>query len=78
MQEHIFKAALGGLLHDIGKFAQRAGELGRRPWDKAAEADYKYEHALYSGDFVEKYVPQQWIEGLSGPARCHQPQTQHD
>lgn len=26
MKENVFKAALAGLLHDIGKFAQRAGD----------------------------------------------------
>ncbi len=78
MQDDVFKAALAGLLHDVGKFAQRAGELGTRTWDGEAEKDYKYQHALYSGDFVEKYVPKQWREGLSGPARHHRPQTHHD
>lgn len=78
MKENVFKAALAGLLHDIGKFAQRAGELGSRIWDDTARQDYKYQHALYSGDFVEKYVPKQWREGLSGPARHHQPLTHHD
>jgi CRISPR-associated protein Csm1 len=78
MDDKVFQAALAGLLHDIGKFAQRAGELGSRTWDGEAERDYKYQHALYSGDFVEKYVPQQWAKGLSGPARHHRPQTHHD
>ncbi len=78
MDNTVFQAALAGLLHDIGKFAQRAGELGSRTWDGEAERDYKYQHALYSGDFVEKYVPQQWAKSLSGPARHHRPQTHHD
>lgn len=78
MDDKVFQAALAGLLHDVGKFGQRAGELGSRTWDKEAEQDYKYQHALYSGDFVEKYVPTQWAKGLSGPAHHHRPQTHHD
>lgn len=78
MDDKVFQAALAGLLHDVGKFGQRAGELGSRTWDGEAERDYKYQHALYSGDFVEKYVPKQWAKGLSGPARHHRPQTPHD
>jgi len=78
MDDKVFQAALAGLLHDVGKFAQRAGELGSRTWDSESERDYKYQHALYSGDFVEKYVPKQWQTGLSGPARHHRPQTHHD
>jgi len=52
---------LGALLHDIGKFAQRAG----RPCSRDLEAEYlpsfngkrSHWHALYSDYFVEKDLP---------------------
>lgn len=75
MEDKVFKAALGGLLHNIGKFAQRAGEAASRTWDGEAEQDYKYQHALYSGDFVEKYVPSHWAGELSGPASHDRPRS---
>lgn len=53
-------AALAGLLHDIGKFALRAGERGTREWDDLGRKDYGYYHALLTADFVEKYVPDPW------------------
>ena len=53
MEEKIFQAALAGLLHDIGKFSQRAGVLGTtRTWDNQAQKDYKYKHALLTHDSV--------------------------
>ena len=58
--DQVFLAALAGLLHDIGKFALRAGEGASRLWDDAAQRDYKYKHALLSEDFVQKYVPEAW------------------
>lgn len=56
----VFLAALAGLLHDIGKFALRAGEGASRVWDGEAQRDYKYRHALLSEDFVQKHVPEIW------------------
>ncbi len=62
MEQHqpVFLAALAGLLHDIGKFALRAGEGASRTWDQEAQQDYKYKHALLSEDFVQKFVPSAW------------------
>lgn len=62
-------AALAGLLHDIGKFALRAGERGTREWDNLAQSDYGYYHALLTADFVEKFVPDPWrltVKHLAG------------
>ncbi|MGQ9716755.1 MAG: type III-A CRISPR-associated protein Cas10/Csm1 [Anaerolineae bacterium] len=50
-QDDIYRIALAGLLHDIGKFAQRAG------WMKGP-------HAEVGGEFVRQFVPQAWREGL--------------
>lgn len=54
---NVLSAALAGLLHDVGKFAQRAGERGSRTWDTQAQQDFKYLHALLTADFIDKYVP---------------------
>ena len=47
MREAVFKIALAGLLHDIGKFAQRAATEGKRiQWDAKAEAEFKVAESL--------------------------------
>jgi CRISPR-associated protein Csm1 len=75
MEEAIFKAALAGLLHDVGKFAQRAGESGSRIWDDQARQDFGYFHALLSSDFVARYVPEQWcVLVKSAVSSHHRPQ----
>jgi len=51
MREEVLRAALAGLLHDVGKFAQRAG------WRKG-------KHAEVGGEFAQEHVPPQWHEGL--------------
>ncbi len=50
-RDSVYLAALAGLLHDIGKFAQRAGWLSG-------------EHAEVGGEVVRRYVPAQWREHL--------------
>jgi CRISPR-associated protein Csm1 len=50
-KDAVYPVALAGLLHDIGKFAQRAG------WMKGA-------HPEVGGEFVRQLVPQAWREGL--------------
>lgn len=79
MEEKVFIAALAGLLHDIGKFALRAGEKGTRTWDQEAQADYKYFHALLTSDYVQKYVPEAWrtkVKNLA--ANHHQPTSDEE
>ncbi|MGC9371616.1 MAG: HD domain-containing protein, partial [Paracoccaceae bacterium] len=49
--EQVYLAALAGLLHDIGKFAQRAG------WGSGR-------HTEVGGEVVRQYVPEPWREGL--------------
>ncbi|RMF32728.1 MAG: type III-A CRISPR-associated protein Cas10/Csm1, partial [Chloroflexi bacterium] len=46
-----FTIALAALLHDIGKFAQRAG------WRRGR-------HTVVGGEFVRRYVPHRWREHL--------------
>ncbi len=72
-------AALAGLLHDIGKFALRAGERGTREWDDLGRKDYGYYHALLTTDFVEKYVPDPWkaeVKRMAG--NHHRPLNRND
>ncbi|MEW5958876.1 MAG: type III-A CRISPR-associated protein Cas10/Csm1 [Chloroflexota bacterium] len=80
MNDDTFKAALAGLLHDIGKFGQRAGEKFGIPWSNDENSDikkrYGYQHALYTDQIVERIVPPQWRQGVRGPAgHHHRPQT---
>lgn len=70
MDEKVLMAALAGLLHDIGKFAQRAGEKPGQDFDKADVGSHGY-HALLSNDFVNAYVPEHLRNGLSGVLYHH-------
>lgn len=71
MEDRVWQMALAGLLHDIGKFAQRADERGSRIWDEQAKRDYGYYHALLSEDFVEKYVPPACKDAVKGLVGSH-------
>ncbi len=70
--------ALAGLLHDIGKFAQRAGVKPTQTFEGETEREVKYLHALLSDDFVAQHVPTTLRAGLSGPRRHHRPQSRQD
>lgn len=72
--EHVWQAALAGLLHDVGKFSQRAG-IAVSENDKEAYAQIKYAHVLGSYDFFKDFVPKDWHQSLSGVAYHHQPRT---
>lgn len=76
MSEQTYLLALGGLLHDIGKFALRAGVGGGRIWDDEAQSDYGYKHASLSADFLRDDVPAPWNSGVAyqGVALHHRPQ----
>ena len=65
MRPKILKAALAGLLHDIGKFAQRAQ---KNPWDRPSGFTDDKEvygengfHALWSAWFAKTYVDRDWL-----------------
>lgn len=77
-QNKVVLIALAGLLHDIGKFAQRAGVGVSRTWDSQAEADYKYKHALLTQDFIEEYVPAPWKDQVKYLAANHHRPTNAD
>ncbi len=52
--QKVFFAALAGLLHDVGKFAQRAGVLA------PAGKDDTNDRTVLSRKFIAEYVPEQW------------------
>ena len=55
----VFQAALAGLLHDVGKFAQRAGDQVSSEWSEGkTKADFGYQHALHTWHFANKYLPE--------------------
>lgn len=69
MNEQVYRSALAGLLHDIGKVAVRAGERGSRIWDDEARRDFGYFHALLTADFVDRCTPEPWraeVKNLAG------------
>ena len=70
-QNRVLFAALAGLLHDIGKFAQRADVGISRIWDAQAQQDYKYKHALLTADFIDAYVPEAWRAEVKRLAANH-------
>jgi CRISPR-associated protein Csm1 len=80
MDERIWKAALAGLLHDIGKFAQRAGEGRYEAFDANTRQEVHYDHALRSYWFVQQYISTSLRnEGrLSGVAYHHRPKSIQD
>ncbi len=55
MNEELGKIALAGLLHDIGKLGQRAGET----------SDSKKDHPSVGDKFVSTYVPRPWQDALA-------------
>lgn len=71
MEEKVFEAALAGLLHDVGKVAQRAGVKPNKDFSKEDVGKHGY-HALLSQQFVENYVPKHLQRGLSGVLYHHQ------
>lgn len=76
--DEVYLAALAGLLHDIGKFAQRAGVGKYELTDKQTLNEVRYEHALFSDSFLREYVPERWRSSLSAPRRHHNPQSDQD
>ncbi|MGY4707273.1 type III-A CRISPR-associated protein Cas10/Csm1 [Candidatus Bipolaricaulota sp. J31] len=55
MREEVLKAALAGLLHDVGKLGMLTGETARG----------KYAHASVGERFVRSYVPAHWQDALA-------------
>lgn len=72
IREEVWKAALAGLLHDIGKFAQRAGVEVRNEWsDAQTQADFGYQHALHTYQFVKTHLPESIARDINLLAAYH-------
>jgi len=71
MGESTYLLALAGLLHDVGKFAVRAGARGTRTWDQDAQRDFGHYHALLTADFAGEYVPEAWRVPVKNAASNH-------
>ncbi|MEA3408142.1 MAG: type III-A CRISPR-associated protein Cas10/Csm1 [Chloroflexota bacterium] len=78
MRNEIFITALAGLLHDIGKFALRAGMSSSEIWDEEGREIYGYKHALLSADFCRDYVPSPWREIVRHVSFHHRPHDRLD
>gem|GEM_PF-2608971 len=63
MDDTIYKIAIAGFFHDIGKFAERAGMLFENGYieknadlyQPAIKGRYTHRHALYTAAFIERY-----------------------
>ncbi|RKY57917.1 MAG: type III-A CRISPR-associated protein Cas10/Csm1, partial [Candidatus Latescibacterota bacterium] len=67
-----YQVALAGLLHDIGKFWQRTGASTPREFTKEDYGEHGA-HAAFSAEFVGKYVPEAFREGLGAVLYHHNP-----
>ncbi len=74
MREETITAAVAGLLHDLGKFAQRAGISPSQTWDAEAQLDYRYKHAILSGEIAENLLGRDWAEALQAITYHHRPE----
>ncbi len=72
--EETYRMALAGLLHDIGKFAQRGTAQVLKSWNDETKHEFKYQHALHTWHFIEKYVPKAFQVGVLA-AYHHRPQN---
>lgn len=74
MQDRVFFAALGGLLHDIGKLIQRSQP---DPWKKPERfrTDALKTHAAFSAEFIWENLPENWREAVLPAAYHHNPQA---
>lgn len=79
MRDEVIQAALAGLLHDIGKLAQRADQKPDRNWDNEAKKDFGYYHAALTDYVLQQIVPQRWLSSVRGmTANHHRPQSAQD
>ena len=71
--------AIAGLIHDIGKFMLRAAVSGDRIWDREAQGDFRYKHAMLTAAFAERFIPEPWripVKNMAG--NHHRPRTRED
>lgn len=80
-QTQVYLAALAGLLHDIGKFAQRADAPMREIPDAQTLQEVRYRHALAGYSFVQDFataLPPEARRALSGVLYHHAPKSDAD
>jgi CRISPR-associated protein Csm1 len=70
MDDSVFTAALAGLLHDVGKVAQRAGKAPPVPDQK----DDPFAHPLLSEAFIQEYVPAEFQGQIVSIRHHHRPE----
>lgn len=76
MKHNVIEAALAGLLHDVGKFAQRGAERGTLESKDAVKMYGRY-HAMLTADFLKDFLP--FDDNVRLPAANHHvPQSQLD
>lgn len=74
MDDKVLSATLAGLLHDIGKFAQRAGEkLSPGKFDPDLYGKHGYHAALADQVFIQEFVPPALQHLMIGAVLHHQP-----
>jgi len=79
MRDEVIQAALAGLLHDIGKLAQRADQKPERIWDDQAKKDFGYYHAALTDYFLQEIVPKRWLPSIRGmTTNHHRPHSPQD
>ena len=78
MADDVYFAAIAGLLHDIGKFALRAGVDLRGDWAKEMKTGAGQQHALATQYFVQKFIPPEWRASITGAASHHRPTQEQD
>ena len=76
IRDEVYLAALGGLLHGVGQFAQQAGQQPDDDHQAFTQNDYGTHgaHAKWSATFVSQHVPEEWRKGLSPVLYHHKPQ----
>jgi len=67
MTDELLEVTLAALLHDVGKFAQRAVPVAQRP-----------KHTDAGADFVSRYVPEPFRAGLYPISTHHDPLEEMD
>src|SRR5438094_186983 len=69
------RVLVAGLLHDIGQFWQRTGERHGPSYDRLSESDYgpRGEHAKWSADVVERFLPEDWRPAAAVVLSHHRP-----
>ena len=71
-----YRLALAGLLHDLGKFAHRAGVAFREGWrDPETRAEFRYAHAYLTYVTLRELLPEAWADVALLAGYHHAPKT---